>query len=431
MSRSDQSNKSPKVVGINAYFNPFLAGGVETNVRALLKGFWGAPKDLVFDLLGHPNYAYLFGPVASSNQRITVWPYDHWSQSEKEVDAALQERPDALEIEGRFALSLTGRKTPEAARNDAFLDKRNVDILHFPSPMWFPTRRRFIYEPWDLQHRHLRSLFTSAEFRERDLRYRVGCEDAAMVVTATRWVAEDIVRAYGVPREKIVVIPRASFIPTELTDEEARRELANVGVADDFILYPAMCFAHKNHSRLLRALAKVRDEYGIRLNLVCSGRIFKPMWPQLETLIRDLDLGSQVKFLGSVPDALLVALFKRTRFLVFPSLFEGLGLPVLEAMFHGVPVLAANQTCLPEVIGDAGLLFDGYDVDAIAKSLAIASQSAELLPVLRARGYMRLQEYSWDGEGGANQLFAACYKMVADPKGAGEAAELVRAHSLR
>lgn len=234
-----------------------------------------------------------------------------------------------------------------------------------PRFVHFPTDLPFLYEPWDLQHRHYPEFFTLPEYKRREFVYRRGCERAALVITATHWIKDDIVRLYGIERSKIAVILRASkFTAKQLSDAQRRALLAELGVPDQFIFYPAMAFPHKNHVRLFEALTILRDKRGISPTLVMSGRIHKPYWPEVMKHIRQYRLSDQVRALGRVSEDQLTALFQSAQFMVFPSLFEGLGLPLLEAFMHRLPVVAAAATSIPEVVGDAAMLFNPHDPEA-------------------------------------------------------------------
>src|SRR5204862_809996 len=121
------------------------------------------------------------------------------------------------------ARRLTARR-PDPRQAQSFLRARRASVLHFPYPIWFGTSLPFLYEPWDLQHRHHPELFHPAEWRWRDRLYREGCEQAALVVTATRWTKRDIVEQYGIPARRIAVIPRGPAIaPIRPSPDEARR----------------------------------------------------------------------------------------------------------------------------------------------------------------------------------------------------------------
>lgn len=393
---------------INAFVSPRTAGGVETNLLSLVEALRGTGERFV--LLVPPRHADEF-PKAP-NLEIVPWPYGMPGYAPKR---ALGPRWEKLRAKsGPFkglipyahwayhTVKGTGR-APSASRADALLRKHGVSVVHFPFPLRFETSIPFLYEPWDLQHRHYPEFFDEGERRWRDEAYRAGCEKAALVITATRWIKNDIVKQFGIPPGKIAVIPRFPSTP----DDGGAVDLPPL--PEPFAYYPAMTFPHKNHLAALEAIAALRDE-GTRVNLVCSGRLFAPHQPKLEDAVKRLNLLEQVRFLGPVSAASVLALYRRARFLFFPSLFEGLGIPILEAFQHGLPVVASNATCIPEVAGDAALLFDARRPEAIAETLRRALRRPELLKPLRAKGRERLKAFAWER---TVETLMACYRKSA------------------
>ena len=153
------------------------------------------------------------------------------------------------------------------------------------------------------------------------------------------------------------MIPRGPWLtPKPPTDSQVAEVRRQHDLPQRFALYPAMTFPHKNHLRLFEALATLRDRHGIVLPLVCTGRSYEPHLPTVLQAIQRHRLEGQVFMLGAVSYETLGALFRAAWALVFPSLFEGLGLPVIEALQLGLPVIASDATCLPEVAGEAALL---------------------------------------------------------------------------
>jgi glycosyltransferase involved in cell wall biosynthesis len=193
-------------------------------------------------------------------------------------------------------------------------------------------------------------------------------------------------------------------------DQQAAGHVAQLGINDPFVLYPAMSFPHKNHLRLIEATAQLRDRYGKQLTVVCSGRVFKPFWPTIQSELDRWGLTDQVRFVGPQPDAVLVSMFKRCQFVVFPSLFEGLSQALLEALEHGCPVVAADASSNAETVGEAGWLFSGFDVDAIAATLAEAMDSPERLSRMRANGPVEFRRYDWSV---ARRKLTALYRLAA------------------
>jgi glycosyltransferase involved in cell wall biosynthesis len=171
-----------------------------------------------------------------------------------------------------------------------------------------------------------------------------------------------------------------------------------------------MSFPHKNHIRLLEALAILRDRHNLIVPLVGTGRIYKPHWPYIMEKAARFKLLDQVHLFGQVTEEELNAMFALARFMVFPSLFEGLGLPVLEAQQLGVPVLSSTASCIPEVAGDGALYFDPEDPEGIAAAIHRVYEEPELLPSLVERGAANLQRFSWPA---AAATFAACYRSAA------------------
>ena len=410
---------SALTVAINAQIDPAHAGGVESALQALIPQLADASTRERYVVLGAVRHADALEPLVGRDQIVVPWPFPNKAKFRRMTPRwrGLRDRARALgpavdlaHLGWWHARRATSHQ-PTARETDALLTERGVDVVHFPYPSYFPTRLPYIYEPWDLQHRHNPDFFTLAERRWRDATYRAGCEGARLVITATRWTKDDVARQFGIDPRKIAVIPRGpSAVGPRPPAEEAARTLAPYVLPERFALYPAMTFPHKNHVRLFEALALLRDRHGVTLPLVCTGRRYDPYWPVVVEAVERLGLQDQVQLLGPVSAPVLAALFRRATLLVFPSLFEGLGLPVLEAMSHDLPVLASDATCLPEVAGDAAHYFDGRDVEEIAAALRRALDEPELLAALRERAPAVLARFSWQR---AAASFVACYRHAA------------------
>ena len=176
-----------------------------------------------------------------------------------------------------------------------------------------------------------------------------------------------------------------------------------------FVFYPANTWSHKNHVRLLQALAHLRDKRGLRIDLVCTGARYEPHWPPIEACVDELNLRSQVKFLGFVPQEDLRAVFRLARFLILPTLFEANSLPIFEAWQEGLPVVCSDIPSLREQVADAAALFDPQRVDSIADSMARNYSDASTTQQLRARGYQRLQQFSWERTA---KTYRAVYRRI-------------------
>jgi len=300
---------------------------------------------------------------------------------------------------------------PTVPFSKGFYEYLQPDILHITYPLHFcissiPT----IYTIHDLQHRHLPEFFSDEHMKWRELLYPAAFAGSQAVVAIADWVKEDLVRQYGVPRDKIYTIPQAP--PTEaysrVTTESLRRVEKKFRLPDSFMLYPAMTYGHKNHIRLLEAIALLRDRDGLRLNLICTGAQ-RLHWPEVERRLEELNLASQVRFLGFIATDELRALFRLADFLVFPSLFEGAGLPLLEAFREGTAVACSDIPAFREYGGDAPLFFDCLSVAGMAEALRRVATSQELRMELKKRGSEQVKLYSW---GRSAAMYRAVYRKV-------------------
>jgi glycosyltransferase involved in cell wall biosynthesis len=294
--------------------------------------------------------------------------------------------------------------------SDGTIERAGIEVMHFPIQDAFTTEVPSIYQPHDLQHLHLPELFTRWERERRERIYRTHSEQASLVVAMTSWGRKDFIDNYGLPPEKVTVVPGGSVLreypaPTPADLERLRERLS---LQDSFLLYPAQTWPHKNHERLLEALALVRDEHGVTIPLVCPGKRTRH-YGQIRATVERLGLSSTTSFPGFVSSLELRGLYELATALVFPSRFEGWGLPVCEAFDAGLPVASSTATGLPAVVGDAGVLFDPDDAAEMATQLHRVWVDPELRAGLIERGRRRAEEFSFDQTA---RLFRAHYRQV-------------------
>jgi glycosyltransferase involved in cell wall biosynthesis len=212
-----------------------------------------------------------------------------------------------------------------------------------------------------------------------------------VAITPSETVAEQVTAELGVPRDRIVVTPEAIrpgalCAPADDPGQVARR----LGVAGDYALFTGTLEPRKNLDRLLQAFARLGD---LDLGLVVAG---PPGWgADPGRRAAELGVGGRVVFAGYLADGELAALLAGARAFAFPSIYEGFGLPPLEAMAAGVPVVAARAGSLPEVLGEAPFWCDPFDVDSIAAALrAAATDEGARAAAVRA-GRVQAGRYSW------------------------------------
>ena len=182
-----------------------------------------------------------------------------------------------------------------------------------------------------------------------------------------------------------------------MTGKRRRRNSAPAsGLPRDFLLYIARLeHPGKNHVRLLEAFAELQGLAHRPYNLVLVGGRWNGA-EVIEAKVKELGMEKQVIFPGFVPDETLPLLYAAADLLVFPSLYEGFGIPLLEAMASGTPVCASNISSIPEVVGDAGLLFDPMEPTAIAVAMHRLLEDQVLRDRFIARGLARAKNFTWD-----------------------------------
>lgn len=290
----------------------------------------------------------------------------------------------------------------DPARFDLALAHDRVDVLVRPFPyddsLAFPARRHFTLLP-DLQHEDLPELFACADLEARRRAFGAAIHRGGAVGLLSRH-AEDRLRAHFPHGGAAVVhVPPGpptltSTLAMPLSADEAR------AIPDGpFFLYPSHLWAHKNHRRLIRAFERFRVSRSDRFSLVLTGSTMGN-----EDVLDDVaDL--PVVHLGFVSRRLLAELYRRCVALVYFSLYEGFGLPILEAFQLGAPVVCSNVTSLPEVGADASLQCDPTDVEAMTASMVTIADSAELRSALARRGRERLTQLGW--QHAASRLLAS------------------------
>lgn len=222
---------------------------------------------------------------------------------------------------------------------------------------------------------------------------------AGHVIADSEATKRDLIQAYGIPPRRITVVypgPDESLRRVEDPGAIARVR-DHYGISGDYILYLGTLHPRKNLVRLVEAFALVRKRSGPRAvdsRLVLAGRkgwLYEPLFRRVAAL----GLEDDVVFTGYLPQAHVAPLLSGARIFAFPSLYEGFGFPVLEAMACGTPVICADSSSLPEVVGDAALLVDPDDVEAWAEALCRLLTDVELRQSLIQRGYHRLHRFSW------------------------------------
>jgi glycosyltransferase involved in cell wall biosynthesis len=325
---------------------PGRLGGSETYVRELLRGL---------------------GRVGTHDYRVVLPPIAR-DRGEGLPAVVAEEYASSASTPGRLLAlgQASARPGPLRRRLD------DAAVAHFPLTIEVPrTSLPKVITLHDLQHLDLPALFPRAERAFRSVYWHRSLRRAERVITISAFVRDRAVASLGLDASRIRVVP--------LGVDHARLR-PGAGPREPFLLYPARRWPHKNHERLFEAFALLRREHpGLRLVLTGGGDFS--------------GVPDGVEARGQVGVDELVGLLQRASALVFPSLYEGFGLPPLEAMACGCPVACSNAAALPEVVGDAARLFDPHEPRAIADAvLDVLAAPEEWV----ARGLVRAQSFSWD-----------------------------------
>ena len=278
------------------------------------------------------------------------------------------------------------------------LRKHPVDVLHvqYTAPPFAPCP--IVTTVHDLAFEHLPETFNRRSWMQLRLTVRRTARRAAQIVTVSEYSRQDIIKTYGINPEIVTVTPEAAAQTFEqIKDENRLAEMKKAyGIERDYILSLCSIQPRKNLVRLIEAYYLLRRSHPeVKLpQLVLAG---KRAWLDNETMSaaqRDA-LSADIRFTGYVADEDLNALYSGATCFVYPSYFEGFGLPILEAMKCGTPVIAGDRTSIPEVAGEAALLFDPFDVQSLVEALKRILNDSDYRATLSARGLQRANEFSW------------------------------------
>ena len=273
------------------------------------------------------------------------------------------------------------------------LANEHIDLLF--CPFTAPTYRRAglptVCTLYDLQFDDYPQFFTPLEAGLRRAAFLDACENATLLAAISSFTRERAIEFAGLDPRRIEAIPlrlaRRGSADPEVT--------ARFGLqAGRFLLYPANFWKHKNHEMLLEAFANARrNGLPADIPLVCTGAVAAGL-PAIERAASSLDLGSSVRFPGYVDDGTIGSLMAQCTALVFPSLYEGFGLPVADAMANAVPVACSDIPALREVAGDAARYFDPRVPAQLSEALVAIAQDAGLRARLVAAGRARAAEFT-------------------------------------
>jgi glycosyltransferase involved in cell wall biosynthesis len=340
--------------------------GIGTYIRNLLRALARIDGETEYVLLCQSADMHA-GAELGQNFRTVLEPSPNYSLREQiHVPWVLRrERPDVFHAP-HYVL-------PPAVRCRSVVTIH--DTIHLTFPQYLPNRAAYAYAR--------ASMWAAVRRSDR-------------ILTVSDASKRDILHFFDVPADKVVVVYNGideRFARTPRAEDVARvRERYQLD--QRFVLYVGNIKPHKNLVRLIEAFHLLRrDDADLKL-LIIGDEISK--LPALRRAVHQYKLHKHVRFLGYLPDDMLAILYRQAAVFVFPSLYEGFGLPPLEAMASGTPVVTSNVSSLPEVTGGAAMLVDPYDVDSIADGMRRVLTDPALAAEMRRKGLLRAREFSWE-----------------------------------
>jgi glycosyltransferase involved in cell wall biosynthesis len=282
------------------------------------------------------------------------------------------------------------------------ITRLKLDVMHFTHfnvPLFY--RGKFVVTIHDLiltkypteRATTLGPLLYALKHKGYEVVIKRAIRRAVKIIAVSQYTKQDIINHFHTPAEKIVVTHEAVDPPQKI-DAGGAAVLLRLQIRRPYILYVGNVYPHKNAEGLLRAFQSVlRQKPECSLVLVGKEDYF---FKRIKQEASNLNLLDHVLFPGYVSDADLPYIYAHAALYVFPSFYEGFGLPALEACSYGIPVVSSNASCLPEILGDAAVYFDPHDTDEMAGAMLRVLDDQGIVSKLKLLGLQRVAQFSWE-----------------------------------
>lgn len=369
-------------IGVNIVdiCRPGLVGGIESYIRNILAALGQFDSVNQYFVFCQPEMARSLALPTSSMTPIVV-----------------DERPVLNRCIRKLQRVLNATYLPATAL-DREVERCKLDLMFYPGTVIFPPVKShvpIVLTIADIQQEFHPEFFSYSELRRRNQQYRPSAVLANRIIAVSEFTRGSLIEKYRISSQKIDVVHElidAEFYKV-VSQSSVDRVRNKYGLPKKYLLYPAATWPHKNHRRLLEALAMARTR-----NSESAPRVvlFGMMTEGYRSILSDIDrlgLRDLVQMLGYIPYEDIPALYSAGAGLIFPSLFEGFGIPLVEAMAVGLPIACSRLTSLPEIAESAALYFDPMNVAEIESALVGLWSDDVLGERLRRNGTTRLQQF--------------------------------------
>jgi glycosyltransferase involved in cell wall biosynthesis len=349
---------------------PNKSGGIETYCRDLISGLQRVDKkNQYFILLNARNR----GTLEVTAKNFTVAYCDSRTFLHKSLNK----------------LKIKDYTIEKIIRNN--IERLNLELIHFPlqtiQDYLLSIEVKKIVSIMDIQQEYFPEFFTKADLQNRKKMYLASCEAADEIVAISDYTNKTIIEKFHISKGKVTTVH------LNYNEDLFNRAVQPATLPfEPFFYYPAATWPHKNHIKLIVAFAKFHNE-NKDYHLVLSG-IQKQKSGEISKKIKKLKLDSHIHMLGYLEIKNLPRVFKQAFALIYPSLFEGFGIPVIEAMASGCPVIASNTTSVPEVAGNAALYFDPSSTVDIARAMKEIVRNDTMREQLIISGYRQANKFT-------------------------------------
>ena len=305
----------------------------------------------------------------------------------------------------------------------AILKRLNCDLVHIPHLFWLPRNLPcpYVMTVHDVLDHMYRARDQSG--LRRSLHFYLthrALKGAARIFAVSNFTKSEVEKLFAIPADRIEVVYNAideRFLRGHASEADRQLLAERYLVNHPFLLYTGRISPHKNVVRIIEAFSALKAELekeelfpGLKL-IIIGDELSKH--PDLRRTVVRSRMQNDVRFMGFVPIEVLRIFYDAAKIFVFPSLYEGFGLPPLEAMAHGTPVVTSNTSSLPEVVGNAAVLVNPENVFEIMRALHRVLLDQALRDKLKARGYEQAKRFSWDAS--AQQILRVYHEVSEKP----------------